>query len=404
MDLGKTVGQLLVNNLSITVIVVLWILGRILSLFKIKQKEVNPLGWLSGKIGKAVTKDVRKDISDLKTETKEGFDKALKRLAEERLIYAPVLKVGEGRFTDTDVVRYDYVTELSQIELSKKSDYAFKEILTPLSETLFFFTENEVKTADRDTREVIVFLKSCDMHAVRRLDQIYMNNGIAVDPFYKEIRDRLKFVLIGCQKSGADCFCVDMGTNKTTEGYLFSVYVIGDEIFCDVKCDDVAKIFAECGGKEEAVEPKYVTENATRVTIPAEVPNSIYKNPVWDEYSARCIGCGRCNFVCPTCTCYTMQDVYYTENGKVGERRRVGASCMVDGYTNVAGGGQYRRTNGERMRFKVLHKIYDFRKRFGYDMCVGCGRCDMVCPEYISFSACINKVNKAVEEVQNGSN
>ena len=183
--------------------------------------------------------------------TKEAFDKALKKLAEERLIYAPVLKVGEGRFTDTDVVRYDYVTELSQIELSKKSDYAFKEILTPLSETLFFFTENEVKTADRDSREVIVFLKSCDMHAVRRLDQIYMNN-VFVDPFYKEIRDRIKFVLIGCQKSGADCFCVDMGTNRTTEGYLFSVDVIGDEIHCDVKCDEVAKIFAECGGREEA--------------------------------------------------------------------------------------------------------------------------------------------------------
>ena len=336
--------------------------------------------------------------------TKEAFDRALKTLARERLIYAPVLKVGEGRFTDTDVVRYDYVTELSQIELAKKSDYAFKEILTPLSETLFFFTENEVKTADRDQREVIVFMKSCDMHAVRRLDQIYLNNGIEQDPFYKEIRDRVKFVLIGCQKSGADCFCVDMGTNKTTDGYLFSVDVIGDEIYCDVKCGECAKIFAECGGREAAVEPKYVTENATRVTIPEQIPNSIYKNPVWDEYSSRCIGCGRCNFVCPTCTCYTMQDVFYTDNGKVGERRRVGASCMVDGYTNVAGGGQYRRTNGERMRFKVLHKIFDFRKRFGYDMCVGCGRCDMVCPEYISFSACINKVNKAVEEVQNGSN
>ena len=49
--------------------------------------------------------------------TKESFDQALKKLGEERLIYAPVLKVGEGRFTDTDVVRYDYVTELSEIEL-----------------------------------------------------------------------------------------------------------------------------------------------------------------------------------------------------------------------------------------------------------------------------------------------
>ena len=54
--------------------------------------------------------------------TKEAFDRALKTLAKERLIYAPVLKVGEGRFPDTDVVRYDYVTELSQIELAKKSD------------------------------------------------------------------------------------------------------------------------------------------------------------------------------------------------------------------------------------------------------------------------------------------
>lgn len=132
--------------------------------------------------------------------------------------------------------------------------------------------------------------------------------------------------------------------------------------------------------------------------IPANIPNSIYKDPLWDEYTSRCIGCGRCTLVCPTCTCFTMQDIYYTDNGKVGERRRVNASCMIDGYTNVAGGGQYRRTQGERMRFKVLHKIYDFRRRFGYDMCVGCGRCDAVCPEYISFSAIINKVNRAVKE------
>ena len=114
----------------------------------------------------------------------------------------------------------------------------------------------------------------------------------------------------------------------------------------------------------------------------------------------RCIGCGRCNYACPTCSCYTMQDVYYTDNGKVGERRRVGSSCMVDGYTNVAGGGQYRKTQGERMRFKTLHKIRDFRKRFGYDMCVGCGRCDDICGEYISFSNIINKVAAAVEEME----
>ena len=334
--------------------------------------------------------------------TREGFDKVLSELGRTYRLYAPVRKTGEGRFTDTDVIRYDFVNSVEEMERDQKSDYAFKEILTPLSETLFFFTESEVKTADRDAREAIIFVKSCDMHAVKRLDQIYLDNTFA-DPFYKEIRERVHFVLLGCPKSGEDCFCVDMGTNLTADGYWFSVDRTEDGGFaCDVPEESLAELFEKNSAAEQRVEPKYVTENAVHVTIPDEIPSGIYKNSVWDEYSARCIGCGRCNFACPTCTCYTMQDVFYTDNGKVGERRRVGASCMVDGYTNVAGGGEYRRTKGERMRFKVLHKILDFKKRFGYQMCVGCGRCDRICPEYISFSACINKVNKAVEEMKEG--
>ncbi|MGX8687194.1 MAG: anaerobic sulfite reductase subunit A, partial [bacterium] len=119
----------------------------------------------------------------------DGFTRVLRKIGEDRRIYAPVNKVGEGRFTDVDVVRYDFVEEACEIELEKKSDYAFKELLTPLSQTLFFFTENEVKEADFDQREVIIFLRSCDLHAVKRLDAIYLENKFA-DPFYKRIRDR----------------------------------------------------------------------------------------------------------------------------------------------------------------------------------------------------------------------
>ncbi|MBQ6376158.1 MAG: anaerobic sulfite reductase subunit A [Lachnospiraceae bacterium] len=334
--------------------------------------------------------------------TQEGFDRVLSVLGRTYRLYAPVRKAGEGRFTDDDVIRYDLVTSVGEIEMDQRSDYAFKEILTPLSETLFFFTENEVKTADRDAREAIIFVRSCDLHAVKRLDQIYLDNTFA-DPFYKEIRDRVHFALLGCSASYEDCFCVDMGTNRAAEGYWFSLDRTEDGAFaCDVPETSLADLFAENSTAAQEVEPKYVTENTVHVTIPDNIPADICRNPVWDEYSARCIGCGRCNFACPTCTCYTMQDVFYTDNGKVGERRRVGASCMVDGYTNVAGGGEYRRTKGERMRFKVLHKISDFKKRFGYQMCVGCGRCDRICPEYISFSSCINKVNRAVEEMKAG--
>ncbi len=327
-----------------------------------------------------------------------GFAELIRNLGKEYRIYAPVLKAGQGRHLDTDVVLYDEVSTAEEIELEKKSDYAFKEALTPLSETLFFFTENETKVADIDERPVLVFLRSCDLHAVRRQDAIYLGNG-QPDAFYKRRRDKVRFVLIGCQNAYDNCFCVDMGTNRSEDGYVFSVDKVEDGYRFQVKDAAFDPAFQAIHGAEELdVTPACVTETKTRVEVPDTVPLSILKNPLWDEYSARCIGCGRCNFVCPTCTCFTMQDVFYTDNGKVGERRRVAASCMVDGYTNVAGGGQYRRSQGERMRFKVLHKISDHKKRFGEHMCVGCGRCDDVCPEYISYSNIINKVSAAVKE------
>ena len=329
----------------------------------------------------------------------KGFDEVVCNLGKKYRIYAPVLKMGEGRFTDTDVVRYDFIKEAEEIELEKKSDYSFKEILTPLSQTLFFFTENEVKEADQDISEVVVFLRSCDLNALKRLDQIYLRNGRDEDYFYARIRDNVKFALIGCAHSYEDCFCVDMGTNRADDlDYLFSVDLIDNRFHCQLKEESLEEIFANNAIKEQEVIPRFVTENETRVDLPESVPLSLFQSDMWNEYTIRCIGCGRCNYVCPTCTCYTMQDIFYTDNGKVGERRRVGASCMVDGYTNVAGGGEYRKKNGDRMRFKTMHKIYDFKKRFGYNMCVGCGRCDTVCPEYISFSNIINKVTAEVKK------
>lgn len=330
--------------------------------------------------------------------TRDGFDAVLKKLGERYRLYSPTVKVGEGRFTGVDVVRYDFISSIDEIELKRKSDYAFKEIILPLSETLFYFTEDETKTADIDEREIIVFLRACDLHAVKRLDQIYLDNGQYPDWFYNRLREKLRFALIGCPASCAEGFCVSMGSNRAEDGYVFSIDDGAGKIHANVLDADMDAVFAANAEEKADVKIAYVTKNNVAVRVPETVPNAIRQSPMWDEYTSRCIGCGRCNFVCPTCTCYTMQDVYYTENGKVGERRRVAASCMVDGYTNVAGGGQYRRNNGERMRFKVLHKVYDFRKRFSYDMCVGCGRCDAVCPEYISFSNCINKLDKAVRE------
>ncbi|WP_105617231.1 anaerobic sulfite reductase subunit AsrA [Vallitalea okinawensis] len=320
--------------------------------------------------------------------SRESFNGSLKQLQEEYRIYAPVSMAFKGTFSDTDSIRYKEITTIEEIEFERKSHFSPKETLLPITQVLFYFTEDEYKEPSSDEKKLLVFLRACDIHAVKRIDQMYLKNG-ELDPYYKHARDRVKFVLIGCEESFRNCFCVSMGTNQT-EDYSIGLKLTAEEVLLDIKDEDLNVYFV---GEEKEFQVDYVTSNDTKVTVPDNLSGDVAKSDMWREYDKRCIACGKCNFVCPTCTCFAMQDIFYKDNENNGERRRVWASCHVDGYTDMAGGHSFRKKHGDRMRYKTLHKVYDFNKRFGYHMCVGCGRCDDACPQYISFSTCINKLN-----------
>ena len=146
--------------------------------------------------------------------------------------------MGEGRFADVDVVRYDFVTGAPG---------------------------PPAQAADR--RPVIVFLRACDLHAVKRLDQMYLGNG-PVDTFYARILDRVSFALIGCTQSFASCFCVQMGANVAPEGWLFSLETSGDDFLCAVADESVKAAFAGAASAEKDVTPSHVTNNEVHVRIP----------------------------------------------------------------------------------------------------------------------------------------
>ena len=330
---------------------------------------------------------------------KQAFNQGLERLKLEYKILAPVTTPFKVTYSDTDLTKYEEIENIEDIEFNKKSNFSAKETILPINQVLFYFTEKEFKTSDENEKKLLVFLRACDLNGIKRLDQIYLGNGVEKDFFYKRLRDKVKFVLIGCRESYRNCFCVSMNSNKA-EDYSIGLNIRENEVYLDIK-DEELNVF---NGQSYEFEVDFVKENNISVEIPENIDAvSLSKHEMWNEYDARCIACGRCNFVCPTCACFTMQDIFYKENENVGERRRVWASCQVDGYTDMAGGHSFRKKQGERMRFKVMHKIHDFNKRFGYQMCVGCGRCDDACPQYISFSECIDKVNDIVsvkEEVK----
>lgn len=327
----------------------------------------------------------------------KAWGRVFDQWSTEYSIYAPKRFKGTGRFSETDVVRYGKVLSPGDIVWDQRSDYSFKEVLFPICQTLFYFTEGSVKESEFSPQKVLIFLRSCDLHAVRRLDYMFQYNG-PEDYYYARVRQHVKFILMGCATTFEDCFCVSMGTNKT-EKYDAAVNFQHGVYFFDCKDTALQNTLQKFADSSMPVTVDYVNQNHVTVKIPPMLTSAVATSTMWDEYDRRCIGCGRCTIVCPTCTCWSMQDLFYTENGQAGERRRVQASCMIDGYTDVAGGGCFRQKNGQRMRFKVLHKVLDFKKRAGFQMCVGCGRCDAVCPEYISFSHCVNRLDHAIQEV-----
>jgi anaerobic sulfite reductase subunit A len=322
--------------------------------------------------------------------TKEQAKTLFGKLNETYEIFAPKLFKGDGCYSDIDVIRYDNVHSLDEIVFDCKSDYSFKESLLAIHQVLFYFTEDETSVPKAPEKPLLIFVKSCDLHALKRLDEMYLKNG-AEDFYYARIRNSAKFVLMGCETTCDTGFCVSMGTNQS-DNYDMYLKVTENGAVADCKDGFLSQFLEEVEADTAEVTPDFVTENKEKVTVPTQLSVADYDDEIWQEYGSRCITCGRCNFVCPTCTCFTMQDIYYKENAKVGERRRVWASCQVDGYTDMAGGHAFRTAKSDRFRFKVMHKIADFSKRFGYTMCVGCGRCDAVCPEYISFANCINRL------------
>lgn len=311
----------------------------------------------------------------------ERFANILARLRENFHVYAPMRFPGRGT-KGRDLIRYGEISRLEDIVYKEKSHFSPKECFYPVSQTLLRFEGDVCREEDaKDDKGIIIICRACDINAVRRLDNIFLHNG-EPDSYYARMRERMKFILLECRESFDSCFCVGMGSNVA---YDYSAAMRIDDIcalmeICDEELlpyflDEVPIDFA----------PEFVKENPRKVNLP-RIERSQLKDicamEYWEKFDGECIACGSCNTVCPGCSCFDTVDIIYDEQSLSGERRRVWSGCMLRNFTETAGGGLARKTQGANMRFKLLHKIFDYGLRFGEGhMCVGCGRCIDRCPQ-----------------------
>lgn len=326
------------------------------------------------------------------------FDKVFASLQNNFEIIAPALMPFQTRHSDQDVYGYRKIESPSEIVLNTKTFFSPKEFIFPVKERLFTFMNDSIHEEEFNFKKQIILMRPCDINGFDRLATVFLGNGEHADSYFKRRLQNISVWMIECTEGFDSCFCVSMNSN-TTDNYDVALRFTDENIFAEVKEASFINLFQEYG-KHHSFSPEFPDTNKTSVTVPLsrDISPELFNDAFWDEYSSRCIACGRCNTSCVTCSCYTMQDICYDQNKNTGERRRVWDGCHIDGFTKMAGGHEYRAQYGDRMRFKTMHKIYDYHKRFGKQMCVGCGRCDDVCPVYISFSKCINKLSDKTQE------
>jgi len=138
--------------------------------------------------------------------------------------------------------------------------------------------------------------------------------------------------------------------------------------------DQVAKKAAEYVDTDATI-----IQAASRLLLEELVPDSF-----WEEIAASCILCTGCNLVCPTCTCFGVQDWRYADRV---ERSRMWDSCQLDGFMREAGGHNPLGTEALRTRRRIHHKLAADRTKWGEVSCFLCGRCDAVCPTGIGIVA-----------------
>lgn len=322
------------------------------------------------------------------------MDEILNGLSKEYKIYGPRLDARKK-------VRFGEITSVGQIVTDRQSDFSAKEVYYPVSQVMFYFRKDGVEEAmPEDDKKILIFARACDINAIKRTDNIFLKNGGTEDMIYKRIREKVRFILMECAESFENCFCVSVGCN-VAEDYSLAVRFEKESIIVDVKDDSFADAFKD--EEQEGFAVSFIQENKKKLRMP-KISRANLKAvsdlEYWKKFDDQCIACGGCNTVCGTCTCFDTIDVIYEEGSNEGERKRKWSGCMLEEFTQTAGGGRARKTQGANMRFKVFHKYYDYENRFedGH-MCVGCGRCDIRCPKDISFFDTVCELHDITEEM-----
>lgn len=287
--------------------------------------------------------------------------------------------------------------------------------LTPGPHTwkqFFFPPRSELSVLRRDTQHLnrwvvearqvrppayaFIGVRPCELAAIQIQDRVFLREDVK-DPIYRNRRERAFILVANCTSPSGTCFCASMGNGpKVTEGFdlalteLEDVFLIeigsevGRMVVANLALEPASAFLIQAAQRRWDAAQAQMGRSLTNVQGISDKLLNRLDHPHYDDIAERCISCGNCTQVCPTCFCWDVQEVNQLD-GQVVRRERVWDSCFNPEYSYVFGGNS-RPSTRVRYRQWITHKLASWKQQFDTLGCVGCGRCITWCPAKIDIT------------------
>jgi ferredoxin len=280
-----------------------------------------------------------------------------------------------------------------------------RHLFPPVQRLLRIHVHGEAFVMDAGPPQVpkLAFLgvRPCDLSAMAIQDKVFGADDpgtrrCEAEAWYTEARRQALVIVVNCTSPGGTCFCASMGTGPAAEsGFDLAMTELRSGFVVQVGSERGQAVLsplpvrAPTAAELELVELKLhrARERMGRqldTTGLRELLNESVEHPQWEQVASRCLGCGNCTMVCPTCFCSTVTDTTDL-GGRSITRSRQWESCFTHQFSYTTA-GPVRSTIKGRYRHWIRHKLSTWFDQFGSSGCVGCGRCITWCPVGIDIT------------------
>lgn len=320
------------------------------------------------------------------------------------VLFAAMARDGRRVLAPTDRDgRTEYQPVASYAEVAKdhlQTVLSGKAVVFPKVERIldYHIDGKQVELADAEPKAeptVLFGARPCEAAGFGALDAVF--NWDTRDRFFNARKEALTVVGIGCSRHDEACFCTSVGggPGSSAGSDLFLTPVEGGFRAEAVTAKGRALVdLAKEAFQADDGRPGQLTEVPVGFDQPALTARlkGMFDSPLWEEQSLRCLGCGACAFVCPTCVCF---DLVEEGDAKGGHRLRTWDTCASSLFTLHASGHNPRPSQAVRWRQRVYHKFSYYPERYGRLGCVGCGKCTRACPVDMNLQEHLAEAAKA---------